>query len=76
MHTAREGAMNGATHMEPMIAAGLLSSRPAVARPAAATVMAMYPGEMTAPGNGAFLQGGVVVPDPPKCRGEGPTGRK
>ncbi|MGB9253353.1 MAG: hypothetical protein WCC25_00820 [Candidatus Korobacteraceae bacterium] len=39
MQTAREGAINGATHIDPMTAAGLLSRSPAVAITAAATVM-------------------------------------
>ena len=39
MHTARDGAMNGATHMAPITAAALSSSSPAVAMTVAATTM-------------------------------------
>ncbi len=49
MQTAREGAMKGATHIEPMTAAALLSRSPAVAIAAATTTMARYPPVIVAP---------------------------
>ena len=66
MQTAREGAMNGATHIAPMTAAGLLSRSPAVAMTVAAGHGKVALGHGGA-GDRAFLQRGVVVANAPNA---------
>ena len=49
MQTARDGAMKGATHIEPITTAALFNNKPAVAMAAEAITMDKYPPVITEP---------------------------